>query len=169
MVSRKPTGSLLLDDLRPAKHLYLLSSGTGLAPFLSLSKDPQAYERFAKVILVHGVRQISDLAYSEYLTRHIFEHEFLGDVLREKLIYYPTVTREPFRNRGRLTDLIESGRLFEEIGMQPLNPACDRVMVCGSPGMLADTCSLLDARGFEISEHIGAPGDYVVERAFVEK
>ena len=96
-------------------------------------------------------------------------HEFLGDAIREKLIYYPTVTREPYRNRGRLTDLVETGKLFEDIGMPPLDPAVDRAMICGSPAMLKDTCDLLDRRGFKMSPRIGYPGDYVIERAFVEK
>jgi ferredoxin/flavodoxin---NADP+ reductase len=169
LVSRKPTGSLLLHDLRPGKHLYLLSSGTGLAPFLSLVKDPEMYERFEKIVLVHSVRQISELAYEEYLTHVLPKDEHLGELVSKQLLYYPTVTREPFRNRGRLTDLIDSGKLFEAIGLPALNREDDRVMICGSPSMLKDSSALLDARGFEISAHIGAPGDYVIERAFVEK
>ncbi len=169
MTSRKPTGTLLLDDLHPGKHLYLLSTGTGLAPFLSLIQDPDAYERFEKVILIHGVRMISELAYQDFITREITKNEYFGDEIREKLIYYPTVTREPFRNRGRLTDLIRSGKLFEDIGLPPLDPTVDRAMICGSPAMLEDTCALLDERGFRISPRIGEKGDYVIERAFVEK
>ncbi|SFF38971.1 ferredoxin--NADP+ reductase [Fontimonas thermophila] len=169
LVSRKPTGTLLLDDLKPGKHLYLLSTGTGLAPFLSLVKDPEMYERFEKIVLVHGVRIVSELAYEEYFTRTLPNDELFGEWVREKLIYYPTVTREPYRNRGRLTDLIESGKLFADIGLPPLDPATDRAMICGSPTMLADTSRILDTRGFAISPHIGTPGDYVIERAFVEK
>jgi ferredoxin--NADP+ reductase len=169
LVSRKPTGSLLLHDLRPGKHLYLLSSGTGLAPFLSLVKDPEMYERFERIVLVHSVRQISELAYEEYLTHVLPKDELLGELVSKQLLYYPTVTREPFRNRGRLTDLIESGKLFEAIGLPALNKETDRVMICGSPSMLKDSSAILDARGFEISAHIGSPGDYVIERAFVEK
>ena len=120
-------------------------------------------------MLVHGVRQVSELAYSDFINRELPRHEFFGDEAREKLIYYPTVTREPFRNRGRLTDLIESGKLFEDIGLPSLDPANDRVMLCGSPHMLKDTCALLDARGFKVSPRIGVAGDYVIERAFVEK
>ncbi|TJY59505.1 ferredoxin--NADP reductase [Sinimarinibacterium sp. CAU 1509] len=169
LVSRKPTGTLLLDDLKPGKHLYLFSTGTGLAPFLSLVKDPDMYERFEKVVLVHGVRRVSELAYEEYLTQTLPNDELFGAMMRDKFIYYPTVTREPYRNRGRLTDLIESGKLFDDIGLPPLDPAVDRAMICGSPTMLADTQRMLDARGFVISPHIGTPGDYVIERAFVEK
>lgn len=169
VVSRKPTGTLVLRDLKPGKHLYLLATGTGLAPFLSLIQDPESYERFEKVVLVHGVRHISELAYRDFITRELPNHEFFADFVREKLIYFPTVTREPFENQGRITHLIESGELFAKIGLPPLNPQDDRVMICGSPAMIKDCCTLLDARGFEISPHIGAMGDYVIERAFVEK
>lgn len=169
LISRKPTGSLLLDDLRPGKHLYMLSSGTGLAPFLSLVKDPAMYERFEKIVLIHSVRATSELAYEEYLSHVLPKDEHIGEFVSKQLIYYPTVTREPYRNRGRLTDLIESGKLFEAIGLPPLNAADDRVMICGSPSMLKDVSAMLDVRGFSISPHIGAPGDYVIERAFVEK
>jgi ferredoxin--NADP+ reductase len=169
LVSRKPTGSLLLDDLRPGKHLYMLSSGTGLAPFLSLVKDPAMYERFEKIVLIHSVRATSELAYEEYLSHVLPKDEHIGEFVSKQFIYYPTVTREPYRNRGRLTDLIESGKLFEAIGLPPLNAEDDRVMICGSPSMLKDVSAMLDARGFSISPHIGAPGDYVIERAFVEK
>ena len=169
LVSRKPTGTLVLDDLRPGKNLYLFSTGTGLAPFMSVIKDPDAYERFEKIVLIHGVRQVSELAYAEYISNELPRNEFFGDMVRDKLIYYPTVTREPFRNQGRLTDLIESGKLFTDIGLPPLNPEHDRVMICGSPAMLKDSAALLDARGFKVSARIGEPGDYVIERAFVEK
>ena len=169
LVGRKPTGTLIIHDLLPGKHLYLFSTGTGLAPFLSIIKDPETYERFEKVVLVHGVRQISELAYADRIRDELPQDEYIGDMIRDKLIYYPTVTREPFRNRGRLTDLINSGKLFDDTGLPPLAPAVDRAMICGSPAMLQDTRELLDARGFQISRHIGAPGDYVIERAFVEK
>ncbi|PZN30229.1 MAG: ferredoxin--NADP(+) reductase [Proteobacteria bacterium] len=168
-VSRKPTGTLVLRDLRPGRRLFLLSTGTGLAPFMSLVKDPEMYERFERIILVHGVRTVSDLAYSEYLSRTLPEDPYLGEYAGKQLTYYPTVTREPFRNRGRLTDLLESGRLCADLDEPDLDPAVDRAMICGSPTMLKDTAALLDARGFEISPHIGEPGDYVIERAFVER
>ncbi len=169
VVSRKPTGTLVLRDLKPGKNLYLLSTGTGLAPFISLIQDPETYERFEKVVLIHGVRWVSELAYNEFITEDLPKHEYFADLVRDKLIYYPTVTREPFRNQGRLTHLIENGKLFTDIGLPPLDPAHDRVMICGSPAMLKDCCTLLDARGFVVSPHIGAMGDYVIERAFVEK
>ena len=169
LVSRKPVGTLILHDLLPGKNVYLFGTGTGLAPFISIIKDPETYERFDKVILVHGVREISELAYSDYISEELPKDDHIGELVREKLIYYPTVTREPFRNRGRLTDLMNSGKLFEDIGLPPINPETDRAMICGSPSMLKDTADLLDARGFKISPHQGTPGDYVIERAFVEK
>ena len=168
-VSRKPTGTLVLNDLKPGKHLYLLGTGTGLAPFMSIIRDPETYERFDKIVLAHGVRHVNDLAYADYLEKELPAHEYLGELAREKLIYYPTVTREPFRNRGRITDAIADGLMSQTISLPPLNPETDRVMLCGSPSMLEDTSALLDGRGFHVSPRTREPGDYVVERAFVEK
>jgi ferredoxin/flavodoxin---NADP+ reductase len=167
LVSRKPTGTLLLDDLRPGRRLYLLSTGTGAAPFLSLISDPEVYARFGQVVLVHGVRWTRESAVVRHRIAQLREHELLGAEVRAQLRYYPTVTREPYVNRGRLTALIDSGRLFRDLDLPALDAANDRLMVCGSPAMLADTAALLDARGFVISPHVGEPGDYVIERAFV--
>lgn len=167
LVSRKPTGTLLLSDLRPGVRLYLLCTGTGAAPFLSIVQDPELYGRFREVVLIHGVRWARE---SEVVRRRIAaleQHELLGELVRGGLRYCPTVTREPHRHRGRLTSLLESGGLLDELHLPPLDPAADRLMVCGSPAFLKETCALLDARGFVISPHTGAPGDYVIERAFV--
>jgi ferredoxin--NADP+ reductase len=169
IVGRKPVGSLVVDDLRPGRHLFLLATGTGLAPFMSIIQDPETYERFDKVVLIHGVRWVSELAYADFIERELPADEFLGELVRDKLVYYPTVTREPFRHQGRLTEVIESGRLFTDTGLPPLDPALDRAMICGSPAMLADSCRLLDARGLRVSPRQGEQGDYVIERAFVEK
>ena len=169
VVSRKPTGTLVLRDLRPGKHLYLLATGTGLAPFISLIQDPETYERFDKVVLVHGVRWIKDLAYSDFIRQELPQHEYFADMLRDKLIYYPTVTREPYEHNGRITQLIDSGQLSADLGLPALDPAVDRVMLCGSPAMLNECCRLLDGRAFQVSPYIGAQGDYVIERAFVDK
>lgn len=169
LVGQKSVGTLVIDDLHPGKNLYLFSTGTGLAPFMSIIRDPETYERFEKIVLIHGVRLVSELAYGEYLKNELPAHEFLGDMVREKLIYYPTVTREAFKHTGRLTTAIESGQLFEEIGLPPLDPKVDRAMICGSPGMLKETSAMLDARGFKVSPSLGVSGDYVFERAFVEK
>ncbi len=169
VVSKKPTGTLVLHDLNPGRNLYLLSTGTGLAPFLSVIQDPQTYERFEKVVLMHGVRTVSELAYADFITAHLPDNEFFGEQVREQLIYYPTVTREPFRNNGRITELIDSGKLFTDISLPEIDPAHDRIMICGSQAMIKDCCELLDGRGFKASRRIGEPGDYVIERAFVEK
>ncbi len=169
LVSRKPTGTLVIDDLKPGKNLYLFSTGTGLAPFISIIQDFNTYENFDKVVLTHGVRYVSELAYAEFIQNELINNEYFGDEVREKLIYYPTVTRETFHNKGRLTDLIESGKLFTDIGLPELDPENDRAMICGSPQMLDDIASLLDQRGFVVSPRIGVNGDYVIERAFVEK
>jgi ferredoxin--NADP+ reductase len=168
LVNGKPTGTLILDNLMPGRHLYLMATGTGLAPFLSIIKDPETYERYDKVVLVHGCRQVAELAYERLIADELPNHEFLGELVSEKLIYYPTVTREPFRNRGRLTDLITSKRLFEDIGLEPLAAAHDRVMMCGSPSMLRDLVDIVRALGFEEGNY-SEPGHYVVEKAFVEK
>lgn len=168
LVSRKPTGTLVIHDLKPGKRLYLLSTGTGAAPFMGLIKDPEVYERFEAVIFVHGVRWLKETAVVQQRIDQLKAHEYLGESVSAKLHYYPSITREPHPNRGRLTRLIESGRLFQDVKLPPLDPACDRIMVCGSPTMLADTCALLNARGFSISTGIGEPGDYVIERAFVQ-
>jgi ferredoxin/flavodoxin---NADP+ reductase len=168
LVGSKPTGTLILDHLLPGKRLYLLGSGTGLAPFMSLVRDPEAYERFETVVLAHGVRHVSDLGYRGYIEDELPNHELVGEEVKEKLRYYPTVTREAFRNQGRLTDLLDSGKLPADLGLPALDPAHDRVMICGSPAMLADTVALLEARGFEEGSSDGA-GHYVIERAFVQK
>ena len=142
---------------------------TGAAPFMSVIKDPEAYERFEHVTLVHGVRWASETAVVRHRIEELRHNELLGELVRDKLHYYPTVTREPHANHGRLTALIQSGRLFRDLQLPPFDPASDRVMVCGSPAMLTDTRALLEARGFKISPHTGVPGDYVIERAFVER
>ena len=169
LVSRKPTGTLVIHDLKPAKNLYLFSTGTGLAPYMSLIQDIEVYDRFEKVILVHGVRKVDDLAYKDFIENELPKNEFFGDEVKNKLIYYPTVTREAFKNEGRLTDLIKSGKLFKDIGLEKMNPGDDRAMICGSPEMLKDTQDLLDSMNFKVSPRIGEPGDYVIEHAFVEK
>jgi ferredoxin--NADP+ reductase len=168
LVSRKATGTLVRDNLLPGTTLYLLATGTGLAPFASIIKDPETYDRFEKVVLVHGCRQVAELAYGEAVINELPSNEFFGDVVREKLVYYPTVTREPFHNRGRITDLIASGMLFSDLGLPPLDLASDRLMLCGSPPMLADLRVLLVESGFSEGNH-AEPGHFVIEKAFVEQ
>ncbi len=174
VIGRKPTGTLLISDLHPGRNLYLLGTGTGFAPWLSIIKDPETYERFDKVILTHGVRGADDLAYRDYIVNELPRHEFLGEQIAQKLLYYPAVTREPFvygghDHQGRLTTLLDSGRIASDLGLDPLDAEHDRAMICGSPQMLADFRGLLDARGFSAAPRIGTPGQYVFERAFVEK
>lgn len=168
LMSTKPTGTLVTDYLLPGKRLYMLSTGTGLAPFMSIIKDPETYEKYEKVILVHGVRNVNELAYDEFITRELPQNEFFGDEVKSKLLYYPTVTREPFRNQGRITDLMISGKLFSDLGMPPMNIEEDRFMLCGSPQMLKDTCAIFDSKGFVETRH-GDAGHYAIERAFVEQ
>lgn len=167
LVSKKPTGTLVMDDLLPGKHLYMLATGTGLAPFLSLARDPEVYERFEKIILVHGVRHVNDLAYKDFFETEMPNDEIFGEWYREKFIYYPTVTRDEFKNQGRVTDLMKSGKLFEDIGLPPINKDDDRVMICGSMQMNSDTAEILDGFGLTVSPRMGVQADYVVERAFV--
>ena len=167
-VSSKPTGTLVLDHLLPGRNLYLLSTGTGLAPFISIIKDPETYAHYDKVILTHGVRYVSELAYQQLITEELPNNEFFGDDVRQKLIYYPTVTREDYRNQGRLTDKILAGTLTQDIGLPDLNPEHDRFMLCGSPAMLDEMTGILDSLGFKESR-AGELGHYVIERAFVEK
>ena len=168
VVGKKPTGTLLIDYLLPGKNLYLLGTGTGVAPFLSVARDPATYEKFEKVALVHGVREVAELAYHDYFMHELPNHEFLGEMVTEQLLYYPTVTREPFRNQGRMTDLLETGKLEADLGLPKLDPATDRVMLCGSPAMLRDLKHMLEKRGF-MEGNTTKPGDFVIERAFAEQ
>jgi ferredoxin--NADP+ reductase len=168
VVGKKPTGTLLIDYLLPGKNLYLLSTGTGMAPFLSIIRDPETYERFEKVILVHGVRQVQELAYHDYLTQELPQHEFLGEMVSQQFLYYPTVTREPYKHQGRVTDLIENGKLFADLGLPSFDAASDRVMICGSPQMLKDLKRMLEERQFK-EGNTTTPGDFVIERAFADQ
>src|SRR6202050_3982369 len=168
LVGCKATGTLVADNLLPGSRLLLLSTGTGLAPFASVVKDPDIYERYGTIILVHGCRQIAELTYGERLVARLRWHEFFGPLLAERLFYYPTVTRVPFRNRGRITDLIATGKLFSDCGLPALDVATDRVMLCGSPAMLTDLRAMFEERGF-VEGHRAAPSHFVIERAFVER
>ena len=168
VVGKKPTGTLVIDYLTPGKRLYLLSTGTGLAPFMSIIRDPQTYERFERVILVHGVRTRDELAYHDLILQHLPAHEFLGETVSNQLLYYPTVTREAYKNMGRVTELLEKGKLFEDLGVPALDPEFDRVMICGSPGMLRDLKHMLEGHGFK-EGNTSTPGAFVIERAFAEQ
>jgi ferredoxin--NADP+ reductase len=167
LIGRKPTGTLVLDGLKPGKRLWMLGTGTGLAPWLSLARDPEVYERFDEVIVTHTVRNIADLNYRDLFEHDLPNDEYLGELIAPKLKYYPTVTREDFRTKGRITDLIESGQVFRDLGTPPFDPAQDRVMLCGGPSVLADLKKQLLDRGY-VEGSIAEPGDFVLERAFVE-
>ncbi|MBV8916081.1 MAG: ferredoxin--NADP reductase, partial [Acetobacteraceae bacterium] len=168
LVGRKPVGTLVQDSLTPGQTLYLLGTGTGLAPFASIIRDPDVYDRFERIVLVHGCRFVAELGYGEELVESLPQNEFIGELVREKLLYYPTVTREPFRHRGRITHLLSTHKLTDDLGLPPLGAANDRVMLCGSPAFLADMVGLLDESGFAEGSS-SKPGQYVIEKAFVEK
>lgn len=168
LVGRKASGTLLTQNLIPGKRLYLLGTGTGLAPFMSIIQDPDVYEKFEKIILVHGCRQVNELAYQERIAQELPNNEFFGEMVANQLLYYPTVTREAFKNQGRITDLIETNRLFDDLGMPPASVEDDRFMLCGSPEMLKETQALLDKLGLK-EGNMSRQGHYVIERAFVEK
>ena len=167
IVGKKPTGTLLIDYLLPGKRLYLLATGTGLAPFMSVIRDPETYEKFEQVILVHGVREVKELAYHDYITQELPKHEFLGEMISQQLLYYPTVTREPYKHQGRVTTAIETDQIAKALNVPPLNAAEDRVMICGSPEMLRDLKAMMEKRGLK-EGNTTTPGDFVIERAFAE-
>jgi ferredoxin--NADP+ reductase len=168
LVGRKPTGTLIHDNLHPGRNLFLLGTGTGLAPFLSLIKDPETFERFERVVLVHGCRSTNELAYANFISDELPQHEVLGEMVAEKLLYYPTVTRDNFRNQGRITELLYSGKMTDDLGLPRPSPEHDRFMMCGSPAMLEEMSSWLTSQGYREGNH-STPGNFVVERAFVEK
>jgi ferredoxin--NADP+ reductase len=167
LIGRKPVGTLLPETLLAGRNLYMLATGTGLAPFMSLIRDPDTYDKFDRVVLAHGTRNVAELAYDDTIAA-LPGHELLGELAAEKLLYYPTVTREPFRNQGRITDLLFSGKLVEDLGLAPVDRMQDRIMLCGSPGLLADYTAWLSAHGW-VEGNNSASGQYVIEKAFVEK
>ncbi len=167
LIGKKPTGTLVLDGLKPGKRLYMLGTGTGLAPWLSLARDPEVYDRFDEVIVTHTVRAVADLNYRELFEVELKQDEILGEIIGDKLRYYPTVTREPFKTQGRITNLIASGQIFADLGLPKLDPAVDRLMLCGGPSVLADLKVQLEGYGY-VEGSLSSPGDYVLERAFVE-
>lgn len=168
LVGRKPTGTLVQSSLLPGARLYLLSTGTGVAPFASIIKDPEVYDRYEQIVLVHGCRQVAELQYGLDLIERVKTDEFIGEYAREKLLHYPTATREPYANNGRITAAIESGALFDRLGLPALDPAADRVMICGGPEVLSDLKNALEKRGFEEGSG-GKPASFVIEKAFAER
>ncbi len=167
LLGKKPTGTLVLDALKPGRRLSLIGTGTGLAPWLSVARDPETYERFEQVVVTHTVRQVADLAYRDFLQTELFEDPLVGEVARGRLTYYPTVTREAFERPGRITDRIASGDFFRDLGLDGrFDPALDRVMLCGSTAMIREAAGLLESHGLREGSN-AEPGDYVLERAFV--
>ncbi|MCI4664434.1 MAG: ferredoxin--NADP reductase [Neomegalonema sp.] len=167
IMRKKPTGTLVNDALLPGKRLYMFSTGTGIAPFASLIRDPETYEKFDKVILTHTCREAGELTYGFELAKIAAEDPLVGEFAAGRLIHYATTTRETTPHMGRITDLIVSGKLFEDIGQPPLNPEEDRGMICGSMAMLKDVKELLEERGL-VEGANNAPATFVVERAFVD-
>ncbi len=167
LMGKKPTGTLVLDALTGGERLWLIGTGTGLAPWLSVARDPDTYARFGQVIVCHTVRSVADLAYRDFFETGIHDDPLVGDEAKAQLRYYPTVTREDFHTPGRITDRIASGAIFSDLDIAPgFTPERDRVMLCGSMAMIKQTAELLD--GFGLKEGSNAePGDYVLERAFV--
>ena len=168
LIGRKPVGTLVVENLLPGRNLWMLATGTGLAPFMSLIRDPDTYEKFDRVVVAHTVRQVRELAYRDYFTQELPQHELLGEWATEKLVYAPAVTREPFPHQGRITTRIENGDVFAQTGLAPLDPALDRVMMCGSEAFNADTEALVQKLGF-VEGTNNTPGTYVLEKAFVTK
>lgn len=168
LLGKKATGTLVHDALKPGKRLFLISTGTGLAPFLSVARDPETYQKFERVIVTHSVRDVAELAYRDLFEREIFDDPLIGEEARAQLAYYPTVTREPFRRGGRITQHIEDGSLFQDLGIahSRFDPAEDRAMMCGSMEMIKDTAALLESHGLTEGSN-AEPGDFVIERAFV--
>jgi ferredoxin--NADP+ reductase len=166
LLRQKSTGTLVLDALTPAKRLYMVSTGTGIAPFASLIRDPETYEKFDQIILTHTCRDVAELEYGADLYRQSVEDALIGELTNGRLTYYSSTTRGQFPRMGRITTLIENGSLFADLGVEAFDAANDRVMICGSMAMLHDVKALVEKAGFREGSH-SEPGDFVVERAFV--
>lgn len=166
LLGTKSVGTLVHDALLPGEHLYLLSTGTGIAPFAAVVRDPETYERFSKVILTHTCREAAELTYGVELVAAAKADPLVGEMATAQLIHYPTTTREQTARMGRITTLIETGELFRDLGVPAFDPVRDRVMICGSMDMLADLKALCEAAGLEEGAN-SRPAHYVVEKAFV--
>ena len=166
----KPVGTLVHDALLPGKRLYFFATGTGFAPFASLLREPETFENYDEVIVTHTCRDVEELTYGKNLIEEIKQDEMMAELLGEdfadKLRYYPTTTREESPKMGRITDLIESGKLFEDLGLPRFDPAADRVMICGSMAMLQDTKALVEKAGLTEGSNAN-PAEFVIEKAFV--
>ena len=166
LMRQKPTGTLVLDALRPGKRLYMIATGTGIAPFASLIRDPETYEKFEEVVLTNTCRDVADLAYGNELVDALTNDPLIGELVAGRLTYYATTTREDHPRMGRITTLIENGKLFSDLGVAPFDPETDRSMICGSMAMLNDVKALMEKAGLEEGSN-SRPADFVIERAFV--
>jgi len=167
-VGGRPSGTLIVDNLVGGRNLYLLATGTGLAPFMSIIRDPEVYSRFEKVILVHCVKLIVELAYRDYLLNVLPGDERVGEAVKRSLLYYPIVTREQFHTKGRIQDLLASGQISADLSLPSLDSKNDRSMICGNPHMVVAVAEWFRQSGFIEASH-GKPGEFVLERAFVDK
>lgn len=165
LLGRKPTGTLVLDALTQGKRLYMFSTGTGFAPFASLVRDPETYERYDEVIVTHTCRDVAELTYSKNLVASLKDDPLVGEMVEGKLTLYATTTREPHTRMGRITTLIETGKLFTDLGVPPLDPSTDRAMMCGSMEMIQDVKALMLKANLKEGSN-AAPAEFVIEKAF---
>ena len=162
----KPVGTLVHDALLPGKNVWFLATGTGIAPFASLMRDPETYEKFDRVIMMHTCRTVAELEYGRQLVESLKDDPLIGEIVEGKLLYYPTTNREDFHHRGRITDNLTSGKVFADLGIEPMDPSRDRAMVCGSLAFNKDVMAVLE--GFGLREGANSePREFVVEKAFV--
>lgn len=167
LMRKKPTGTLVNDALLGGKRLWMFSTGTGIAPFASLVRDPETYEKFDEVILTHTCRETAELKYGQDLYKSCMEDPLVGEFATGRLRHYATTTRDDYEKTGRITDLMRSGKLFADLDVDPISPETDRGMICGSMAMLQETKALLEGYGLEEGAN-SAPNTFVVERAFVD-
>ena len=163
----KPVGTLVLDALLPGKRLWMLATGTGIAPFASLLRDPETWEKYEQVIVMHTCRDVDELTYGRNLIEALPEDPLIGELVGNKLLYYPTTTREESAHTGRITDNLTSGKVFADLGIPPLDPGIDRAMVCGSLAFNLDVKAILEEAGLREGAN-SDPAEYVVEKAFVD-
>ena len=165
ILNSKATGTLVLDSLLPGKRLFMFASGTGIAPFLSLIRDPEIYEKFEQIILFHTCREIKDLNYGKSIVETIGKDSLIGEYA-DRVFYYPTVTRETFHTKGRITDLLKTGQIFQDLQLTPINRDTDRAMICGSLGLNKDIKAFLETSGLKEGAS-NCPAEFVLEKAFV--
>jgi len=166
LLRQKATGTLVVDALTPAKRLFMISTGTGIAPFASLIRDPDTYEKFEQVVVTHTCRDHAELQYGVDLVENLVNDPLIGELVAGRVTLYSSTTREITPRMGRITRLIENGRFYHDLGIEPLNPETDRVMICGSMHMIKDVKELVEGLGF-VEGSLNQPNTFVVERAFV--